>query len=81
MASLTFSAHGFRWRVQSVRDEAIPSPKFASSTRVTGLYFESDNADPRFLSLNAELLPSESQLEALPMEELARLVSWARSLR
>ncbi len=81
MAFLTFSAHGFRWRVRSLSDEVIPSPMFTTSAPVTGLYFESDDADPRFLSLNAELLPSERQLEALPMEELARLGSWAKSLR
>ncbi len=81
MGSLTFSAHGFRWRVLSLSDEVIPSPTFSTSVPVTGLYFESDTADPRFLSLNAELLPSESQLAELPMEELARLVRRARRLR
>ncbi len=81
MATLTFSAHGFRWRVRTLTDEAMPSVRSPQATLVTGLYFESDDADPRFLAFNAELLPSERQLAALPMEELAQLLSWAKSVR
>ncbi len=81
MASLNFSAHGFRWRVRTLADEAMPSVGPPRATHVTGLYFESDDADPRFLAYNADLLPNESQLAALPMEELAQLLSWAKNVR
>ena len=81
MATLTFSAHGFRWRVHVLAAQAMPPAESVPGANVTGLYFESDDADSRFLPFTSDLLPSDSQLAGLPMDELARLLSWAKHVR
>ena len=77
--AFNFTASGTRWRVQPVDSEtaaeqhtpALPGP---------GLLFTSDDADPRFLALGPDAVPSIEYLRQTPIADLAAMVKSAKSL-
>ncbi len=79
MPALTFSAFGHRWRVRRLANEPLPTTDAVESF-VTGLYFESDTAKPRFLPMQSALLPADSSLAEVPFEQWRTLLGWAEEL-
>lgn len=78
MPGFTFSALGCRWRVQRIVDEPLPAGRPHGAA--TGLYFSSDDADPRFLAVEPTLLPTDADLAMIPLERLSALLNSAPPL-
>lgn len=77
MSNLTFTTQGCRWRAHRLDGEPLPPPHDTRGETVTGLLFESDDAEPRLLHLARELLPSADELRAAPADHLGQMLSWA----
>lgn len=77
--ALNFSANGTRWRVEPIDGEsatkqhtpALPGP---------GLLFTSDDADPRFLSLAPDAVPTIEYLRQKSGSDLGAMVNLAKPL-
>lgn len=74
-----FTANGTRWRVQPIDSDAA-SRQHTPPLPGPGLLFTSDDADPRFLELGPDAVPSIEYLRQKSIADLTAMVKLARSL-
>lgn len=77
--ALNFSANGTRWRVEPIDSEAA-TKEDGPEVPGTGLLFTSDDAEPRFLSLAADAVPTLEYLRQKSGTDLGALAALAKPL-